>query len=308
MSTATTAQEDRLICFCCLFHVLVLELEKCIFQIHFRKISQNANHTKEVLHMDYRRENEEVEIDLLALMRFLWSKAVLILLVTLVAAAVALVGSVVIGGSSEPQYVTSTSMYATLDENILASINTDATKVTFAQSEGFAETCIYILQSRTTLEEIIDEAGFSCSWSSLSSMITAEAVDDVYAFNVSVTGKSADDVLLIADAITKVLPERISEVIVGANLSIVDYPAVPTAESTAPDYLKNTALGAFVGLFLCAAVLAVKYIIDEQNDKTVRSADELRYLFPDIPVLTLIPVASSADNRSSYYSDKEANK
>lgn len=261
--------------------------------------------------MDYRRENEEVEIDLLALMRFLWSKAVLILLVTLIAAVVALAGSVVLGSFSSAEYTATTSMYIAHSNDTDYSFdeeNSSMSKTSFTYASDFTETCIYILQSRTTLEEIIDEAGLSCSWLSLSSMITAEAVDDVYAFNVSITGKSADDVLLIADAITKVLPERISEVIVGANVSVVDYPAAPTAKSTAPDYLKSTALGAFVGLFLCVAVLTVKYIIDEQNNKTVRSADELRYLFPDIPVLTLIPVASGADSRSSYYSDKEANK
>lgn len=261
--------------------------------------------------MDYRRENEEVEIDLLSLMRFLWGKAILILLVTLIAAVVALAGSVVLGSFSSTDYTATTSMYISSSYDTDYSFseeNSSMLKTSYANISSLAETCIYILQSRTTLDEIVEETGLSYSWSALSDMITAEAVEDVYAFNVSVTGKSADDVLLIADAITKILPERISEVIVGANVSIVDYPAAPTAESTAPDYLKNTALGAFVGLFLCAAVLAVKYIIDEQNDKTVRSADELRYLFPDIPVLTLIPVASSADNRSSYYSDKEANK
>lgn len=260
--------------------------------------------------MDYKRENEEVEIDLLALIRFLWSKAVMLLLVTVIAAVAALAGTAVIGRASSTEYTSSTSIYVAhyIDSDYSFDFdaeNSSMSKTSYTYGSDFVESCIYILQSRTTLEKIIEEVGLSCSWTELSGMISAEAVDDVYAFNVTVTGSSADNVLLIAEAVTKVLPGRISEVMDGADVSIVDY---PTAVSNTPNYLKNTALGAFVGLFLCAAVLAVKYIIDEQNNKAVRSADELRYLFPDIPVLTLIPVVNGTENRSSYYSDKEANK
>ena len=114
---------------------------------------------------------------------------------------------------------------------------------------------------------------------------------------------------LIANTIAKLLPDRIAEIVDGSSVRIVDYAIVP-AHRSSPSFVKNTALGVLMGLFLSAAVVTVKYIVNEQTNDVITSADDLKALYPDIPVLALIPDMRLSEKKgyyySSYYGGKES--
>jgi capsular polysaccharide biosynthesis protein len=241
---------------------------------------------------------EEYEIDLLKLIKVLWSKALVIILVAL------LVGSLVFVYTYmfiTPTYTATASFYVNN-----SSVSLGATRLTINASELSASnnlvyTYVFILKSRTTLEDVIAEANLPYSYGKLGKMLETKAVTNTAAFNVTVTSESPTEAELIANTVAKVLPERISEIVDGSNVRIVDYAIVPAGRS-APSFTKNTAIGCLIGAFLAIAVITVKFLIDEQNDVVIHSADELREMYPDISVLALIPDMRLSEKKGYYYS------
>ena len=243
-------------------------------------------------------KQEEYEIDLLKLIKFLWSKTLVIILISLV------VASLVFGYTYmfiTPTYTATASIYVNN-----SSISVGATRLTVSASELSASnnlvyTYIFILQSRTTLEDVITQAGLPYTYKQLGKMIEAKSVTNTAAFNVTVTSTSPTEAELIANTIANVLPERISEIVDGSNVRIVDYAIVPSGRS-APSFTLNTVIGILIGGFLAVVIFTIKFLIDEQNDVVIHSADELRELYPDISVLTMIPDMRLSEKKGYYYS------
>lgn len=258
--------------------------------------------------METRRENEEVEIDLLELIKVLWSKALWI------AAAAAVIGALAFGvtfaknRSAVPAYEAGISIYIDYPYNDISSSTTNVS-VTTDKSDGIdsiTASGIFVLQSRSTMEAVIERAQLPYSVSALHGMISSETVKDAPAFTVKVKCANADEAVLIADTIAAVLPGKIAEVMNGSIVTAVDSHSEAALSVASAGYVKNSVLGVLIGLFVGAAVIAVKYVIDKQTNDTVRSAAELRRLYPELPILTLVPAADKGVcSYTSYYNGRE---
>ena len=245
-----------------------------------------------------KNKQADIEIDLFKLVRVLFSKSLVIILVAL------LVGSLVFAVTYffiTPTYKATASIYVNN-----SSVSLGATRLTINSSElsasnSLVSTYIYILQSRTTLEDVIEQATLPYAFKDLKEMIEAKAVPNTAAFDVTVTSTSPTEAELIANTIAKVLPERISEIVDGSNVRIIDYAIVPAGRS-APSFTKNTLIGCVIGAFLAVMIISIKFIIAEQNDVVIHSADELREMYPDISILTLLPDMRLSEKKGYYYS------
>lgn len=256
--------------------------------------------------MAVKKENEEIEIDLLVLFKVLWSKALVLVLTALIAGAATFAVTAFL---IKPKYEATASMYVNNSSFSFGSTSFSISSSELSASNSLVSTYIFILESRTTLEDVISTAGLSYDYEELSGMITAEAVTGTAAFNVTVESESPVEAELIANTIAKLLPDRIAEIVDGSSVRIVDYAIVP-AHRSSPSFIKNTALGVLAGLFLSAAIVTVQYVINEQTNDVVSSADDLKALYPNIPVLALIPDMRLSEKKgyyySSYYGGKEA--
>ncbi len=256
--------------------------------------------------MAVKKENEEIEIDLLVLFKVLWSKALVLVLTALIAGAATFAVTAFL---IKPKYEATASMYVNNSSFSFGSTSFSISSSELSASNSLVSTYIFILESRTTLEDVISTAGLSYDYEELSEMITAEAVTGTAAFNVTVESESPVEAELIANTIAKLLPDRIAEIVDGSSVRIVDYAIVP-AHRSSPSFIKNTALGVLAGLFLSAAIVTVQYVINEQTNDVVSSADDLKALYPNIPVLALIPDMRLSEKKgyyySSYYGGKEA--
>lgn len=145
------------------------------------------------------------------------------------------------------------------------------------------------------------KAGVPYSAGALRSMLSITPVENTSAFDLTVTCHSPTEAELIANTIATVLPERITEIVDGSSVRIVDYAIVPSGRS-GPNYTTNMLIGFAAGAVIAIAIIALKFIIDEQNDVMVHSADELREMFPDISVLALIPDMRLSEKKGYYYS------
>lgn len=239
----------------------------------------------------------EFEIDLIALIRHLWKNALLIILVALLA------GSAAFGYTAffvEPQYQATASMYVNNSSFSLGSTNFSVSSSDLSASNSLVSVYLYILESRTTLEEVIREADLSYTPDELMKMISTKSVLKTGAFEVTVTSTNPAEVELIANSIAKILPDRIAEIVDGTTVRIVDYAIIPSQRS-GPSIIRNMAIGILIGGFLSVAFVAVKFLLNDTGKEMIQSVDDLRALYPDIMVLSTIPDMRLNDKKNGYY-------
>lgn len=252
-----------------------------------------------------KKNNDEIEIDLLELFRALWKKALVIILVAVLAASAVFAYTLFM---ISPAYDATASIYVNNSSFSFGSTSFSISSSELSASNSLVSTYIYILESRTTLEDVISKAGLPYNYEQLSKMITTKAITGTAAFDVTVRSSSPTEAEHIANTIAQVLPERIAEIVDGSSVRIVDYAIVP-AHRAAPSYTKNTMIGFLAGAVLAAGFVTVRFLIDEQNDMVIHSTDELRELYPNIKVLAMIPDMRLSEKKgyyySSYYGDKK---
>ncbi len=247
---------------------------------------------------------DEMEIDLLKLFKALWKRALVIILVALIFAAAFFAYTLLM---ISPSYDATASIYVNNSSFSFGSTSFSISPSELSASNSLVNTYIYILKSRTTLEDVIDRAQLPYTYEQLSKMITTTAIQNTAAFDVTVRTSSPTMSEQIANAIAEVLPNRIAEIVDGSSVRIVDYAIVP-AHRAAPSYTKNTAIGFLIGAVLAAAVVLIRFLIDEQNDVVIHSADELRKIYPEVKVLALIPDMRLTPKKGYYYSSYYGNE
>lgn len=242
---------------------------------------------------------EEDTIDLLELAKAIWKNILMIALVAV------LLGSAAFGVSAfvlEPTYQATASMYVNNSSFSLGQTSFSISTSELSASNSLVSVYIYILESRTTMEDVIKEANLSYTPTELGEMIEAEGVSNTGAFEITVTSTDPAEAELIANTIAKLLPDRIAEIVDGSSVRIVDYAIIP-AHRAGPSLVKNTAIGILAGGFLSAAVVVVNFLLNDKSKEMIQCADDLKEMYPDIQILSMIPDMRQSDKKNGYYSD-----
>ena len=242
---------------------------------------------------------EEDTIDLLELAKAIWKNILMIALVAV------LLGSAAFGISAfvlEPTYQATASMYVNNSSFSLGQTSFSISTSELSASNSLVNVYIYILESRTTMEDVIKEANLSYTPTELGEMIEAEGVSNTGAFEITVTSTDPAEAELIANTIAKLLPDRIAEIVDGSSVRIVDYAIIP-AHRAGPSLVKNTAIGILAGGFLAAAVVVVNFLLNDKSKEMIQCADDLKEMYPDIQILSMIPDMRQSDKKNGYYSD-----
>lgn len=248
--------------------------------------------------MEEIEKNEDVEIDIQRLFGAVWHKIWLIILAAvLCAVATVLVTLYFI----TPEYESSAMFYVNNNSLSLGdtSFSIDSGDITAAKS--LVDSYIVILNTPTTLKDVIDYAGVDRTHLELLKMITAEAVNETEIFQVVVTSPDPVEAEKIASAIAHILPKRISNIIEGTSARIVDTAVIPTKPSS-PNYTTNTLIGFAVGLVL----MTLFVILQEAFDVTIRTEEDMLQVCKH-PVLASVP-DMSAPGKGGYYNYGYGNK
>lgn len=241
---------------------------------------------------------ETDQIDLWKLAHALWKNILLIALVAVIC------GSAAFGYTAffiRPAYSATASMYINSSALSLGSTSLSISAAQLNTSSALIPTYSYILKSRTTLEMIAKEAGVKRSSGALSGMISTRAIPNTSAFEITVTSGDPAEAELIANTVAKILPDRIAEIVDGSAARVVDYAVIPSHRSS-PSYMNNTLKGIAVGAALCAACVVLYTLLTDRSRTLVQSSDDLRDLYPDIPVLAVIPDMRLSEKKYAYYS------
>ena len=241
--------------------------------------------------------DQEYEIDLLDLCQALWKNALIIALVAVI------VGAAAFGVTAffiTPKYQATASMYINNNNSLnFGSTSFEISAGELTTSNSLVPAYLYILRSRTTMEDVIAEANLSYTAEELKRMITATAVDKVAAFEVTVTSESPSEAEMIANTIARLLPDRFAEVMDGSAVRIVDYAIIPSHRAS-PNILKNTVLGCLAGAILCAVIVILRSLLDDRPKVMIQSADEIRAMYPDLRILAVIPDMRMSEKKYGY--------
>lgn len=243
------------------------------------------------------------DVNVMRVFRFLLSKSLIIILVSLITAIIALVGTIVF---IAPKYEAKASFLVNNSSFSFGATSFSISSSEITASNSLVDTYIYILQSRTTLENVISEAGLQYNYEALSRMVKSNPGSGSGTFEVVVESTSPQEAELIANTIARVLPERISELVDGSSVRIVDYAIIP-AHRSSPNYVVNSIKGFALGCIISCAFAVVKMFNNDSEDDIIHSADELKELFPRYHVLSLIPdmqMAKKGAYYTSYYDSK----
>ena len=186
---------------------------------------------------------------------------------------------------------------------VTARLSISASELTAAKS--LVDTYIVILNTRATLEEVISRSGVSATYEELRERVSAASVNGTEIFYINVTSPDPAEARLLANTIADVLPSKISAVVDGSSVRIVDYAVQPTRRSS-PSYVGAAAKGMLLGMILASALVIFLDLTDEQ----IHDADYLAKTYPDIPVLAVIPnlLAGESERYSNYSGDGTRNR
>ena len=221
-------------------------------------------------------QNEET-IDLLELFGMLWQHIFQILICTVIGAAVAF-------GVTKflmvPQYQSSAMMIVNTRQDVNANVTSDQIN----SATKLVETYSIIVKSDTVLSRVIDDLGLNLNYGELKDKVTVKSVNSTQVMEISVEDADPAAAQIICQKITQVCPELIKDAVEAGSVKLISAASTPV-QPVSPNTLKNTAVGALLGLVACAGVLVLRMLL---NNKINNDADVQKYL--DLPVLGVIPV------------------
>jgi len=239
-----------------------------------------------------RETNDEIEIDLQRLFRALLGNGWIIALAAVICAVIAFAGTFFL---ITPKYESSAMFYVNNSSLSLGDASLSIDSGDISASRNLVKSYIVILNTRESLNDVIDYAGVDRTYAQVRSMISAAAVDNTEIFRVVVTGTDPVEAEKIANAIAYILPKRIASIIEGTSAKVVESAVVPSRPSS-PSYTRNTLLGFVVGLMLAAVVIVIR----ELMDITIRTEEDIAQSCSH-PVLTSVPDMEAVTKGGYYY-------
>lgn len=237
------------------------------------------------------------EIDLRQLLSGLLRKSWIIVVVSIICAALTFLGTYYF---ITPEYRAASVFYVNNNTMSVGEMEIGLSSGDLTARKNLVDSYIVILKSRTTLLKVIDYAEVEISYSQLRSMITAASVDGTEIFQVVVTSTDPYQAEKLANAIAYVLPDRIAEIITNTEANVVDYAVVPSAPSS-PSYSKNTTMGFLIGLVLSMGVV----VLWELFDVTIRTEEDVTSCCSH-PVLASVPDMLNQSKGGYYYRDSSS--
>ncbi|MCO4464669.1 capsular polysaccharide biosynthesis protein CpsC [Streptococcus infantarius subsp. infantarius] len=200
-------------------------------------------------------DNASIEIDVLYLLRKLWSRKFFIIFIALVVGTVALLGSVFF---LKPKYTSTTRIYVVSRSSDSSLTNQDLQAGSYLVND-YKE----VITSNEVLSSVISQENLSLSTSELSNMISVNIPTDTRVISISVEDTDAQEASDIANTIREVAAEKIKSVTKVDDVTTLEAAEVASKPSS-PNIKKNAAIGALVGGFLAIVGILVAEVLDDR--------------------------------------------
>lgn len=223
-------------------------------------------------------DNASIEIDVLYLLRKLWSKKFFIVFVGLLVGTIALLGSVFF---IKPKYTSTTRIYVVSRSSDTALTNQDLQAGSYLVND-YKE----VITSSEVLASVIDQEKLSMSAGQLSGEISVNIPTDTRVISISVTDTDAQRACDIANTVREVAAEKIKAVTKVDDVTTLESATKPSHPSS-PNVKKNAAIGALAGVFLAIVGILVAEVLDDR----VRRPEDIE----EVLGMTLLGVVPDVD-------------
>ncbi|MDV2595684.1 Wzz/FepE/Etk N-terminal domain-containing protein [Streptococcus infantarius] len=200
-------------------------------------------------------DNASIEIDVLYLLRKLWSKKFFIVFVGLLVGTITLLGSVFF---IKPKYTSTTRIYVVSRSSDSSLTNQDLQAGSYLVND-YKE----VITSNEVLSSVISQENLSLSTSELSNMISVNIPTDTRVISISVENTDAQEASDIANTIREVAAEKIKSVTKVDDVTTLEAAEVASKPSS-PNVKKNAAIGALAGVFLAVVGILVAEVLDDR--------------------------------------------
>ena len=219
-------------------------------------------------------DNASIEIDVLYLLRKLWSRKFFIIFIALVVGTVALLGSVFL---IKPKYTSTTRIY------VVSRTADSITNQDLQAGSYLVKDYQEVITSNEVLSSVIDKEKLSLTPNELSSMISVTIPTDTRVISISVEDDNAQEAATIANTVREVAAEKIKAVTKVDDVTTLEAAEVPK-EPSSPNIKRNTLIGVIAGGVL--AVISI--IILEVFDDRVRRPEDIEDVL-GLPLLGIVP-------------------
>lgn len=126
-----------------------------------------------------------------------------------------------------------------------------------AEAVKQVESGIYLLQTRQTLDAVLQTADVGYGREELANMLTAQQLGETPMLQVVVTARSPEAAKAVADAVVAVLPQRLEAMLEEVQVQIADTPELPHAAS-GPKLWQFGLLGLLVGMLVPVGLVTLR--------------------------------------------------
>ncbi len=242
-----------------------------------------------------KKRNNHKEMDLLLLIRAMWKKAWLVIMLAV------LCGGGLVSGVyffEEPVYQAQISLY--VNNTTGAADVSNITYNDISASYMLLETYATVIKSKSSLEDIIELSGTSYTTDELAEMIDIDAAENTAILLVGVRNSNPETAALLANAIAESAADSLPRIVTGSSVKILDNAEVPK-ERQSPSYTKAAAAGAAAGIFL-SALIVIRLSTRRKKMRSKKDLNETGY-----PVLGRFKLQGGSDQNRTEYMNLKTN-
>lgn len=226
---------------------------------------------------------EVIEIDLQELVGLLLHRLWLVILCGIVAGAI---GFAISNFAITPMYESTTKVYI-LNKQENSTLTYSDVQLGTQLTADYAQ----LIKGRDVLEQIIKTCGLTESYGAFAERVTVETLTNTRIIAITVEDEDPVMAQFIANEIRKVAAEHIKNVMDIQAVNVAEEANLPEAPSS-PSVMKWTAIGALLGMFLCAMIVVIRFLVDD----TIKTSEDIeKYL--GLSTLAMIPIIGQEDKR-----------
>ena len=229
--------------------------------------------------------DDEIEIDLWELFQILLKNWLWILLSTLGCAILGLLITIFL---ITPKYRAEATMIVNTRQDQTATVTND--QITSAQK--LVDTYSIIIRSRRVVDPIMEKLNIEADYESFVKNIIVESVNDTQVMSIQVENKDPEIALQVVQEIVDRAPGAIISTVEAGSVNVVSEPYVNSEVPVSPSKLKNTAIAAFIGLFVSSgAFLLIAFL-----DNTFKSEEDIQKQL-GLVTIGIIPTTESCKKK-----------
>ena len=223
------------------------------------------------------KEQETIEINVIQLLKALWAKKVLILLVAIVAGAVSFAYSSFV---VKPEYRSTTRIYVV---NRNQSDKPGLTNQDLQAGTYLVKDYREIILSQDVLEKVVSDLGLTINAKTLAKKVQVTVPADTRIVSISVSDHKPDEASRIANSLRDVAAQKIVAVTRVSDVTTLEE-AHPATSPSSPNIRRNTLMGIGAGAGLVIVVLLLVELLDDRVKRPEDIEDVMK-----ISLLGVIP-------------------